>query len=375
MKALDLLVVIIQILSLLTALSVVVLSLVWFERKILGRVQRRMGPMRVGFHGLLQPVADAVKLILKEDLVPGWSDRAIFWVSPLLVFAPALIIWITIPLARDVVVRNMPMGLLFIIAFSVLGIVGLILAGWSSANKYAILGGLRSAAQLVSYEIPIIMAVVAVAMLAQSMDLVTIVEAQRAIPYAALQPLGLAIFLTAGIAEVGRTPFDIYFAESEIVGGPFVEYSGAHWAVFFLAEYINTFAIGALVAILYLGGWAFPLMPDVWWLGFLWVVAKTYLVVFVMFWFRGTFPRLRVDQLMSFSWKLLIPLSFVNIGITAVYLFYGWPSGSLTVISLAMTVAVGYAIYRSVTKPARATAEERLARARAYRRTEVPDVR
>jgi NADH-quinone oxidoreductase subunit H len=296
-------------------------------------------------------------------------------VAPLLVFAPAFIIWITIPLARDVVIRNMPMGLLFIIAFSVLGIVGIILAGWSSANKYAILGGLRSAAQLVSYEIPIIMAVVAVVMLAQSMDMVTIVEAQRAVPYAALQPLGLAIFLTAGIAEVGRTPFDIYFAESEIVGGPFVEYSGAHWAVFFLAEYINTFAIGALVAILYLGGWAFPLMPDVWWLGFLWVVAKTYLVVFVIFWFRGTFPRLRVDQLMSFSWKLLIPLSFVNIGITAVYLFYGWPRGSLTAVSLAVTLAVGYAIYRSVTKPARATAEERLALARAYRRTEVPDVR
>jgi len=375
MKALDLLVVIIRLFGLLTALSVVVLSLVWFERKILGRIQRRMGPMRVGFHGVLQPVADAVKLILKEDVVPGWSDKAIFWVAPLLVFAPSFIIWITIPLARDVVVRNMPMGLLFIIAFSVLSIVGLILAGWSSANKYAVLGGLRSAAQLVSYEIPVIMAVVAVAMLAQSMDLVTIVQAQRAIPYAALQPLGLAVFLTAGIAEVGRTPFDIYFAESEIVGGPFVEYSGAHWAVFFLAEYINTFAVGALVAILYLGGWAFPLMPDVGWLGFLWVVAKTYLVVFVMFWFRGTFPRLRVDQLMSFSWKLLIPLSFVNIGITALYLFYGWPKWTLTGISVVVTLAVGYAIYLRLTKPARATAEERLALARAYGRTEVSDAR
>ncbi|MSQ22934.1 MAG: NADH-quinone oxidoreductase subunit NuoH [Dehalococcoidia bacterium] len=375
MKGLDLLFVAVQILGLLTALSVVVLSLVWFERKILGRIQRRMGPMRVGFHGVLQPVADAVKLILKEDVVPGLADKAVFWVAPLLVFAPSFIIWITIPLARDVVIRNMPMGLLFIIAVSVLGIVGLILAGWSSANKYAILGGLRSAAQLVSYEIPVIMAVVAVAMLAQSMDLVAIAQAQRAIPYAVLQPLGLAIFLTAGIAEVGRTPFDIYFAESEIVGGPFVEYSGAHWAVFFLAEYINTFAIGALVAVLYLGGWVFPLMPDIWWLGFLWVVAKTYLVVFVMFWFRGTFPRLRVDQLMSFSWKLLIPLSFLNIGITAVYLFYGLPKWSLTALSLVVTFAVGYGIYRQFMWPAKATAAERLARARAYRRTEVPDAR
>ncbi len=364
-----------RILGVFGCLILVVLSLIWLELKVISRIQRRMGPMRSGFHGLLQPVADTVKLLTKEDVIPGWADKAIFWVAPMLVFVPSFIIWTTIPLARDVVVRNMPMGLLFIIAFSVLSISGLILAGWSSANKYAILGSLRAAAQLVSYEIPVIMAVVAVAMLAQSMDLVTIVQAQRAIPYAALQVLGLAIFLAAGIAEVGRTPFDIYSAESEVVGGPFVEYSGAHWAVFFLSEYINTFTLGALVAILYLGGWVFPLMPDVWWLGFLWVVAKTYFVVFVMFWFRGTFPRLRVDQLMSFSWKLLIPLSFVNVGITAVYLFYGWPKWTLTAMSLAVTIAVGYAIYRWLTLPARASAEELLKRARAYRGTEVSDAR
>ena len=368
---LDVLVVTLQLFGLLTALSIVVLSLVWFERKFLGRIQRRMGPMRVGFHGLLQPVADAVKLILKEDVIPGWADKAIFWVAPLIVFVPSFMIWITIPFAEGSVLRNMDMGLLFIIAFSVLSIAGLVLAGWSSASKYAVLGGLRSAAQLVSYEIPIIMAVIAVVMLPQSMNLVTIVEAQRVVPYAVLQPLGMAIFLIAGIAEVGRTPFDIYFAESEVVGGPFVEYSGAHWSVFFLAEYINTFAISALVAILFLGGWTFPLMPDVGWLGFLWVAIKTYLVVFVIFWIRGTFPRLRVDQLMSFGWKLLIPLSFVNIGITAVYLFYGWPKWSLTLISLAITLAVGYAIYRRLTWPARATAEELLARARSYQRVEV----
>ncbi len=353
------------------ALTFVVLSLVWLERKLLGRIQRRMGPMRVGFHGLLQPIADAVKLVVKEDLTPAWADKGVFWVAPLVVFVPSFMIWVTIPFTHDIVLRSLDMGLLYIIAFSVLSIVGLVMAGWGSASKYAILGGLRSAAQLVSYEIPIIMVVIAVAMLPQSLNLVTIVEDQRVIPYAALQPLGLTIFLLAGIAEVGRTPFDIYFAESELVGGPFVEYSGAHWAVMYLAEYINTFAIGILVAILFLGGWTFPFMPDIPWLGFLWVTLKTYMVVFVMFWFRGTFPRLRVDQLMSFGWKVLIPLSFVNIGITAFYLFYGWPGWILTLLSLLITAATGYAMYRRWTWPARATTAQRLARARAYRRPEV----
>ena len=354
-------------------LTVVVLSLVWFERKLLGRIQRRMGPMRVGFHGLLQPIADAIKLVLKEDVVPAWADKGVFWVAPVVVFVPSFMIWITIPFAHNIVLRSLDLGLLYIIAFSVLSIAGLVIAGWGSASKYAILGGLRSAAQLVSYEIPIIMAVIAVAMLPQSLNLVTIVEGQRTIPYAVLQPLGLAIFLVAGIAEVGRTPFDIYFAESELVGGPFVEYSGAHWAVFYLAEYINTFAIGILVAILFLGGWAFPLMPDIAWLGFLWLAFKTYMVVFGMFWIRGTFPRLRIDQLMPFGWKVLIPLSFVNIGITAVYLFYGWPAWSLTLMSLLITLATGYAMYRRWSRPARATAAQLLAHARAYGKPEVPN--
>ena len=336
MSVLDTLLLVSGVLGLLTGLSVVVLSLVWVERKFLGRIQMRLGPMRVGPQGLLQPVADAVKLVAKEDILPSWVDKVVYWVAPLAVFVPSFMIWVTIPLARDVVVRNLDMGLFYIIAFSVLSIVGLVTAGWASANKYAVLGGFRAAAQLISYEIPLILAVLGVAMLAQSLNLTTVVDQQASFPNALIQPLGLVLFLTAGLAELGRTPFDIHPAESEVVGGPFVEYSGAHWAVFFLAEYINTFAIAALTVLLFLGGWLFPgISGDITGPGTLVFLVKTYLVILVIFWIRGTYPRLRIDQLMSLGWKVLVPLAFLNIVSTAVYMFYGWPTWSLTLMSLA----------------------------------------
>ena len=365
MNALDFLRIILGLLILFTALSVVVLSLTWLERKVLGRLQRRLGPTRTGPMGLMQPLADALKLVLKEDLVPSWADRAVFWVAPLVVLVPSFMIWVTIPAGENLVMRNLDMGLFYIIAFSVLTILGLVLAGWGSANKFGTLGGMRAAAQLVSYEIPVIMAVIAVAMLAQSLDLRVItmsqVPAEHAnitelnsidIPFAVIQPLGMIIFLIAGLAELGRIPFDIYFAESEIVGGPFVEYSGAHWSVFFLAEYMNTFAIAALTALLFLGGWYGPWLPE-----WLWFILKTYLVILVIFWIRGTFPRLRIDQLMAFAWQVLVPLSFANIVITAVYLFYGWPWWSMSLMSLTLTGVIGYLVYRHMAAPARKVEE------------------
>ncbi len=356
------------LLSLFTILSIVVLSLIWIERKFLGRLQRRLGPTRTGPFGLLQPVADAVKLVLKEDLLPSWSDKAIFWVAPLLVLVPSFMIWVTIPATENLVVQNLEMGLFVIVALLILSILGILLAGWGSANKYGALGGLRAAAQLVSYEVPLVMVVISIAILVQSMDLRIIVASQIpletaqsilgeanqsnavfnhiGVPLVLIFPLGLVLFLIAGLAEVGRIPFDIYFAESEIVGGPFVEYSGAHWAVFFLAEYINTFVVAALVALLFLAGWHGPLLPPL-----AWFLIKTYSVIMVIYWIRGTFPRLRIDQLMAFGWKAMIPLSFVGVVITSLYRFYDWPDWSLSLMSLITLAVVGYWLYLKFTRP------------------------
>jgi NADH-quinone oxidoreductase subunit H len=340
-----------------SALSGVVLSLTWLERKVLGRLQLRLGPTRTGPMGLMQPIADALKLILKEDIIPASSEKALFWVAPIIVVISAFMIWVTIPGTQNAVVQNLDMGLLYIIAFSVIGILGLVLAGWGSANKYGTLGGLRAAAQLVSYEIPIIMVAISMAMLAQSLDLREIVNGQDDYIYFLVQPLGLTLFFIAGLAEVGRTPFDIYFAESEIVGGPFVEYSGAHWSVFFLAEYINTFAIAALTVILFFGGWSGPGLTGDW--GIIYFLLKVYLVILVIFWIRGTFPRLRIDQLMAFAWKIMVPMSFLTIVMTAVYQFYGWPAWSLTAMSTTGLILVGYVIYKKMTAPSRLVAETR----------------
>lgn len=340
-----------------TALSGIVMSMIWLERKLLGRLQLRLGPTRTGPMGLMQPVADAVKLILKEDIIPTSSEKSIFWVAPIIVVISAFMIWVTIPGTQTAVIQNLDMGLFYIIAFSVVGILGIVLAGWGSANKYGTLGGLRAAAQLISYEIPIIMVAISVAMLAQSLDLREIVHEQDDYIFLLVQPLGLVLFFIAGLAEVGRTPFDIYFAESEIVGGPFVEYSGAHWSVFFLAEYINTFAIAALTVILFFGGWSGPGLSGEW--GIIWFLAKVYLVILVIFWVRGTFPRLRIDQLMGFAWKVMVPMSFLSVVMTAIYQFYEWPAWTLTLMSSAGLLIVGFLIFKRMTGPSRLVAEVR----------------
>jgi len=328
----------------------VVLILTLAERKALARIQQRKGPNRVGFKGILQPFADALKLLTKEDILPASANKQIFWVAPLAVFLPGFLIWVTIPLAKEVVLANLDMGLFYITAISVLSVMGLLMAGWGSANKWAMIGGLRAAGQLISYEIPFIMAILAIGILAQSFNLKEIVDDQAQWPFAIKQPLGLFIFLTAGLAELGRTPFDIHHAESEVVGGPFVEYSGAHWSVFYLAEYMNTFTIAVLTVLLFLGGWQSPVLPfsgTVQTVASLsWFLIKTALVIWVIFWIRGTYPRLRIDQLMSFGWKILVPASFINIFLTASVLYYALPHWVITVVSLGFLGATFYFIKR-----------------------------
>jgi len=371
-------------------LMVVVLFLTWMERKLLARIQQRAGPSLVGPNGLLQPLADAVKLLTKEDLRPAEANRFIFWFAPIAVVLPSFLLWTTIPFAGGLAVRAMELGLIYLIGLSVLEVVGLLLAGWGSASKYSMLGGFRAAAQLVSYEIPIIVVIIAVAVLVQSVDLRHIVAGhtttiagrtiafagQGGVPLALIMPLGLAIFFIAGLAELGRTPFDIHHAESEVVGGPFVEYSGAHWAAFYLSEYMNTFFISTLAVLLFFGGWSWPSFETllgatpVWIinaLGVAWFLAKVLVVASVIFWFRGTYPRLRIDQLMAFGWQVLVPLSFANLILVAAVVYYGWPIWTLTLISIPVLVGVAWLASRRRADPGKVTT------VRMYRRTRRAD--
>jgi NADH-quinone oxidoreductase subunit H len=309
--------------------SGVVILLVWMERKIIARMQDRSGPNRVGPFGLLQTVADAIKLLSKEDIVPARVDKVIWALSPIVVLAAALMAWAVIPWSPGVVPSNINVGVLFILSMGSLPVIGVVMAGWGSNNKYALLGGMRSAAQLVSYEIPGVLAALVPVMLAGTMSMTGIVEAQE-LPtriggihnwWFIFTPWGFVafiIFLISGIAETNRTPFDLIEAESELAAGFHTEYSGMRFALFFLAEYANIFAVSAIGATLFMGGWAgpIPFVPS-FGPGILFFLAKTFLLIFVFMWIRSTLPRLRYDQLMNFAWKRLLPAGLVIVGVTA----------------------------------------------------------
>jgi len=314
----------IKILVVFVVFLLMIAYLTWLERKLLGHFQVRLGPMRVGPHGLLQPIADGVKLLFKEEIVPANVSKFIYNLAPLLVFIPALIIVAVIPFGDDItlfgqkidlVISDFNMGILYIFAITSLSVYGLVLAGWSSNNKYSLLGGLRSSAQMISYEVSLALSLIGVLMIAGSLSLVDIVKAQDRFFnwFIFRQPLGFLLYLVCAIAETNRTPFDLPEAENELVAGFHTEYSSMKFAMFFLGEYGSMINVGALATTLFLGGWQGPFLPPV-----LWFLIKLSAFLFFFIWLRATLPRFRYDQLMNFGWKVLLPLALLNILVTGV---------------------------------------------------------
>lgn len=287
------------------------------ERKVMGFMQGRIGPNQVGGRfGLLQTVADVLKLLLKEDSIPKAADKPLFILAPVIAFAPAFMVLAVIPFTDKFQFADIGVGLLYYIAVSGITTIGVVTGGWASNNKYSLLGGMRAAAQMISYEIPLVMSVIGIVLLAGSLNLNEIVAAQENVWYIFVQPIGFVVFLIAAVAELNRTPFDLPEAESELVSGYHTEYSGFRWAFFMLSEYVYFFGMASLITVLFLGGWNpvmfLGLIP-----GSVWFALKFSSVVFLLIWFRVTFPRIRGDQLMEFGWKVLLPIALANIFLTA----------------------------------------------------------
>lgn len=291
-----------------------VMYAIYFERKVIGYMQIRIGPNRHGPWGLLQTLADVMKLLMKEDIIPTKVDRPIFLIAPVIAFAPAFMIFAAISWSENITGADLNIGVLYIVGISSITTIGVLMGGWSSNNKYSLMGAMRSIAQMISYEIPLVLAIIGVVLLAGSLNLRDIVFAQQeGLWFIIPQFFGFIIFMIASIAELNRSPFDLPEAESELVSGYHTEYTGFRMAFFFLAEYVYAIAISAIATTLFLGGWLGPVLP-----GIVWFFLKMALFMFVWFWLRATLPRVRVDQLMAFGWKVLIPLALLNIVITAV---------------------------------------------------------
>jgi len=296
-----------------------VMGAIYIERRGMGRLQSRLGPNRTGPFGLLQPVADAIKVLIKEDIVPNTADKLVHWLAPVVAFAPALMIFAVVPFQDGALLADLNIGILYVVAISSVSTVGVFMAGWGSSNKYSLLGAMRNVAAVVSYEIPLVLAVLGVVMLAGSLSMNAIVLAQD-VPFILLQPLGFLLFFAAGCAEINRSPFDLMEADSEIVAGFHTEYSGMKFAMFYLVEYAEAIAISAIITTLFLSGWRGPILPP-----WLWFVIKVFAVFFVMVWTRSTLPRVRIDQLMALAWKFFFPAALINLIITAIQIL-AWPT-------------------------------------------------
>ena len=301
----------------------------WMERRLLGRFQNRIGPNRWGPFGLLQPIADLFKLITKEDLIPAGADRIAFTLVPIIMVASLILMAAVIPFAKDTSLVDLNVGILYLLAISSLTSIALFTAGWASDNRYALFGTARSVAVLISYEVPVVLSLLGVVMIVGSMSLSSVVESQS-IPFVVVQPLAFFVFLAGMSAELNRTPFDLAEAESEIIAGYHTEYSGIKFALIQAAEFGGVLVVSALITTLFLGGWSGPWEE---YLGWVWFLVKTILVVAVFSWIRATFPRLRIDQIMAFSWKVMLPLSIINLAATTIEV-YVFKSGGITTLEL-----------------------------------------
>jgi NADH-quinone oxidoreductase subunit H len=313
---------------------IMVMGAIYIERRGMGRMQSRLGPNRAGPFGLLQPVADVIKVLLKENIVPDSADKIVHWLAPVVAFVPVAMIFAVIPFQNGALLADLNIGILYIIAFSSIATMGVFMAGWGSSNKYSLLGAMRNVAAVVSYEIPLALSVVGTILVAGTMSMNGIVQEQT-IPYILMQPLGFLIFFIAGCAEINRSPFDLMEADSELVAGFHTEYSGMKFALFYLVEYAEAIAISAIITTLFLSGWKGPWLPP-----WLWFIIKTLVVFFFMVWTRTTMPRIRIDQLMSLAWKFLLPLALINLFITAIQVL-AWPDALpwvIVIINIAIMV-------------------------------------
>lgn len=310
----------IKIGALFGAILTAVPLLVYAERKISAFMQTRLGPNRVGPFGILQSFADMLKLMSKEDIIPAHVDRLLWALSPMLLFVPAALVYAVFPFDAGAVFADLNIGLFFVIAVSAQSVLPFLMGGFASQNKYSLIGSMRIVAQMLSYEIPMVFALLGVVMLTGSLKMSAIVEAQSDIWFICLQPIAFVVFIVCATAETNRTPFDLVEGESEIIAGPFTEYSGMRWALFFLAEYANLLAASILATTLFLGGWHGPVLP-----GVVWFWLKVGAMIFLFMWFRWTFPRFRVDQMLSLGWKILLPAALCNVLLTGVGFYaYKW---------------------------------------------------
>ena len=303
---------VVGLIGVITLVSVNALFLIWMERKVSAHMQLRPGPMEVGWHGAIQTICDAVKLMGKELITPEEVDRPIYYLAPVVIFLPVFLTFLVIPFSQKMIIHDMNVGIVLILAFSTLSVLAILMAGWSSNNKYSVFGAIRSVAQNIAYEIPLLVTVMSILLMVGSFKLTDIVAAQGRYWFILVQPLAFILYIICATAETNRTPFDLPEAESELVAGFHTEYSGMRFALFFLAEYTNMFIVSAVATVLFLGGWRGPILP-----GVVWFLIKVYALIFLIMWFRWTFPRVRFDQLVTFAWKILIPLSFANLLITA----------------------------------------------------------